>query len=261
MSKLLYMSLSNLMFKYLVHPDISDNPLNETTRLLVVSRHIIASVNTPVSSRYDTNNGNFTTTSNIYQSKYDNVDFIKSLYPNPSVLDRAYSRDDYDDSSVMQEYFRQMDNVECYTDILSIVQMLTDEDNVSAILVCADFEMKLKYLEFLSEYLEKEFGLLSHSFDEWNDNHNVNIGDVKHIKEKFNSNLEIFKASNSDMMGFFNKLTSNIEEHVRQKLERLSIDELVKFGNARNLYINRRRPKDYIIDIIIDDMYDKSEII
>lgn len=244
MSKLLYMSITELLLKYVVNKDLELPLTRDDHEILVISRDII----TTISKKHDG------TTS--YESKYDNIDFLPSLFPTPRVME-IISNNGYLSGKPREVYNAQLENMEGpYTDCLAIVGLLLDNPNITAILCCSDEEMQqVHHLEYLCDFLESEFGVLSYSYAEWEKDHNVNIGDIEDIKKKYKENKDAAISSNcngADM--YFNKLTEDIQDVILTKLNKLSVDELIKFANNKGIYVSRRKTKDEIINTIISQL-------
>lgn len=243
MSKLLYMTTTELLLKYVVHKDLNLPLTRDDHEILVISRDIITAITKKSGS----------VNSVVYESKYDNIDFLPSLFPTPKVME-IITNSGYISGKPKTSYIAQLENVDGpYTDCLAIVGLLLDNPDITVILMCSDEEMsQLHYIEYLCDFLESEFEVMAYSYDEWDKDKNVTIGDVNSIREKYETNKKAAMSSNSaDIEIYFNNLTEDIADVIYSKLEKLSINELVKFANDKGIYVNRRKPKDEIIDVII----------
>ena len=244
MAKLLYMSITQLLLKYVVNKDLELPLTRDDHEILVVSKDII----TAISKKSDG--------SVSYESKYDNIDFLPSLFPTAKVME-IISNHGYIPGQPRTAYMAQLENVDGpYTDCLAIVGLLLDNPNITAILVCSDEEIaQIHHLEYLCDFLESEFGVMAYSYDEWEENHDVNIGDVEEIRTKYDENKRLtIESNNADVGAYFNKLTEDISDVIHQKLNNMNVDELVKFANNKGIYVSRRKPKDEIVEIIINQL-------
>lgn len=245
MAKLLYMTTTELFLKYILHKDLDFPIANTNHEILVISRDIVTAI-TRGQSHFG---GNDIT----YESKYDNIDFLPSLFPTAQVME-IITNEGCNSGKPRVAYLNQLDNVNGpLTDCIAIVGLLLDNPDITCICVCSDEEMHgYHYLEYLADYMESEFGVMMYTYAEWENDKNVNIGDVDEIKKKYDITKRLAIESNSAGVDIlYNRLTEDMSTAIKNKLGKLSVDELAKFANNKGIYVNRRKTKDEIIDVII----------
>ena len=232
----MYLSVNDFFSKYLT---MIDGKL-ENCQIIVVSKDIIA-------NEYIEENG-----VKIYKSSYDSVDFTPELYPNSRVME-------YRLSSTMKSYadmyIQQLEGLEQCRVICSIIDLVINE-NMNVILLCSKVDLKVQHFDIMRDFMFDKFGVVMHSFEEYLENPDClnDCGDFETARLMLQFQIENMKLIDENIGVFFNQFTKDMAEQYRQILMNKSIDELCEIGIRNNIHVNRRKPKEYNVDHIMQKL-------
>lgn len=150
-----------------------------------------------------------------YESKYDNIEFVSSIRPNPSVMEHAYGTDK---SSFIEMYNSQLLGSEPFMDLCCIVDMIVNS-GCKVMIVMAPYECAGKIPYFLNQFIGDEFGIYGYLYEDLL--RLSNNYENKSMYEKVVKSVEFdvpdeFTGRNFDVI--IENLADNIEE-VKEKLE------------------------------------------
>ena len=223
---------TDFMKKYIAKED------KKPFEIVVISKDIIT--DNRYSTRMQTN----------YVSDYANVNFAMDLYPAPSLEEYMYNTEI---DNFAQHYKTQLSYEEPMTTLCSIADLVVN-DNTDVILMCSYTDSKsAPYMDILCEFIYDNFGIIVNKYKNTKDKENAEFDSGDY--EKAQKLLE-FQIQNQGLVDryvgtFFNKFTKDMADNYRKILMSKSIDELAVIGANRNLYINRHKPKEYIVDHIL----------
>lgn len=185
-----------------------------------------------------------------YESKYDNVDFVPTLYPNAAVMQFAYNCGNKE--SFLRQYDAQLCSEDCMTDICCIVDMVMN-DNVKCIILVTNLDMTVGYIPYLKEFMETRFGFLMYDLYDFNDPTMdvFDIGNREAIQKQLELEIQDLTGS-TNIDAFMNWYTDSMLGKFRKLLEEKSIEQLVDVANSRGIYVNSRWDRERIITTIID---------
>lgn len=231
---------TDFMKKYIAKED------KKPFEIVVISKDII------------TNNRYSTRMQTKYISDYANVNFAMDLYPAPSLEEYMYNTEA---DNFAQHYKTQLSYEEPMTTLCSIADLVVN-DNTDVILMCSYTDSKsTPYMDILCEFIYDNFGIVVNKYKDTKDKENVEFDSGDY--EKAQKLLE-FQIQNQGLVDryvgtFFNKFTKDMADDYRKILMSKTMDELVVIGANRNLYINRHKPKEYIVDHILKSIMEDRE--
>ena len=193
-----------------------------------------------------------------YISDYANVNFALDLFPPEGVGEYMYNTDPDD---FAQHYRMYLSYDERMITLCSIVDLVVNDDT-DVMMLCSHTESKaMPYMDVLCEFIYDNFGVIVNKYKDTKDKENVEFDSGDY--EKAQRLLE-FQIQNQGLVDryvgtFFNKFTKDMAEDYRKILMSKSIDELSVIGANRNIYINRHKPKEYIVDHILKSIMEDRE--
>lgn len=185
-----------------------------------------------------------------YVSDYAVVNFALDLYPAEGVNDLMYNIDSDD---FAQHYRTYLSYDERMITLCSIVDLVVNNDT-DVIMICSYSESKsMPYMDILCEFIYDNFGIVVNKYKDTKDKEDLEFDSGDYEKAK---RLLEFQIQNQGLVDryvgeFFNKFTKDMADDYRKILMSKSIDELSVIGANRNIYINRHKPKEYIVDHIL----------
>lgn len=209
--------------------------------LIVIGRDIIAS---------DKSITTYNATQSI--SKYDNIEFLPSLTPKAASMEYL-GADQIDQFSNM--YVNQLMGDEPLKDMLCIVDMIVN-DGIKIIMVHHSTDQKLGWTPLLFDTFEDVFGIRCYGAVDCVDPEvdTNDYGDVEAIRKKVDE-YKAYLTDSGKKEDFFNEYIDSMEFTYRNILDRRSVEELVEFARKKGFWVNRRAPKNQIIDKIIENTY------
>ena len=208
--------------------------------LLVIGREIVAD---------DQRHTSYNAVQGI--SRYDNVEFIPSVIPRAAAMEYL-GTEQY--NAFARTYEISLNSTSAFTDLVCIVDMVVNE-NLKVILLHHVLDQRLGWIRHLIDFIEDKFDIKCYGGADIVDDTDTNdYGD----KEKIKKTLEMYKEklSGSDTASdFFNAYTDSLEGTYREILSRRSVEELAEFAKSKGIWVNKKRPKDDIIDKIIENTY------
>ena len=193
-----------------------------------------------------------------YISNYTNINFANDLRPCPEVKEYLYnsSEDDF-----AQRYKTQLSFMEPMTTLCSIVDLVINDDT-DVILLCSYSESKSSsYMDILCDFIYDNFGIMVNKYKDTKDKDDIEFdpGDYERAQRLLEFQIQNQGLVDRYVGTFFNKFTKDMADDYRKILMSKSIDELSAIGANRNLYINRHKPKEYIVDHILKSIMDDRE--
>lgn len=185
-----------------------------------------------------------------YSSMFDNIDFCPELFPNANCIEYAFSTTN---KTYAGYYTEQLGMSLAGRIICSIVDLLLDGVNVY--LVCSKGEQRsFQYFDILKDYLFEHYGVIMHDLEEYQDDPDClkETGDRENITNLLEYKINELKLIDEELGVFFNKFTKGMVNQYRNVLMSKSIGELVEIGKKHNVYVNKHKPKDYIVDLILE---------
>ena len=235
MASLMFMSFTDFITKF-----AKDHEINKY-ELIIISKDLVTSIQRRIPE----------TNSTTYESKYQNIDFASNLYPLTSVMEFSYSSSK---ERFAEAYINQLDNSENFQDLCCIADLIVN-DNKDVILLCSNIEYQQGFMQILSEHMFNMFRLESYSYEEFLEKDGIiEIGNKDEIKTYLDHKLGVLLGD--DVVDyFFNRFTDDMEEQYKNLLMKKSIDDLVKLGNMKGIYVNKRKPKEEIVDHIFNSLF------
>lgn len=237
-----YMTVTNLFSEYLKDKINSEN--NNKFEVIVVSKDIIAD------QQYSTHNATH------YQSRYENINFAPELRPNPSVEEYLWGAtiDAYAD-----KYKYQLSQRDQMTTICSIIDMVIN-DSIDVVLVCSDHEIKMDYFEIMKDFIADNFCVVMVDYMESKKHPDeVDRGDYEKALGLLAFHIQNEQLVDEAVGVFFNKFTEDMLAEYKRILMGKTIDELFVIGTNRGIYVNRHKPKEYIVEHILTKIMDVHE--
>lgn len=148
MASLMFISLEDLIMDFAKDHDL------KKYEILIASHEIVGSL----TSRSTTGG---ISTGIKYESKYDNIEFIDSIRPTPSVMEFAYGPNNQD--RYIEMYYNQLIGSDAYMDICCIVDMLLTND-CNVLIVTSAFEVSARVHDMLSNFFLDEFGIIGYIY-------------------------------------------------------------------------------------------------
>lgn len=239
---ILYMTVEEFFTSY-----VKANNLDKT-QIIIVSRDVTADIKT--NEKYN----NIT-----YASKYDNVDFVPSLLPSPSSMEYAYGDDK---TRFIEAYEGHLLSDDVFTDIVCIADMVVN-DGIDVILLSSKAEFASQFPYFLKDFVHDKLGLkicLSEQLadaesDEEYENLVSDIGDIEDIKALIEYNKKELSEGQTSAEEFFNKFMEDAPTKYKKVLMTKDIDYILSLGKEKGLRLNKRKPKEELINTIVADTF------
>ena len=202
---------------------------------------------------------NSTTAQTEYISKYKNVDFLMNLYPDPAVME-FYTGSTKD--MFISAYRHQLIKGSNLYDLCCLVDLVVNDDK-KIFLLCVNSEYLTGFFEIMDGVFQEQFKMKLHSYAELkSDPECINdIGNIDEIKVTLAYQLDVNELIDDVTGEFFNSLYSDMEDTYRKVLMDKSVDDLVKLALKKGIYVNKRKPKEMIVDHIMSKLLslDKDE--
>lgn len=238
----LYYMTVNEFFSEFMKSKLMKDPSN--FEVIVISKDIIAD------QRYTKYNNT------MYESRYDNINFALDLFPNMQVLEYLYgaSLDDF-----ALRYKTQLSYNDQMKTLCSIVDLVVN-DGIDVIMVCSNIEMKMNYMDILADYMYDSFGIIANNYKESKGSTDeFDYGDWAKIKLALKFHIENLGFVDDTVNEFFNTFVKDMADEYRQLLMKKSIDELFVIGTNKGVYVNRHKPKEFIVDHILKKIMGDKE--
>lgn len=279
MASLMFIDIETLVTDYAKDHDLAK------WEILIVSREIVGTLALRSSSSYGI------TTDVEFESKYENIEFVPSLRPTPSMLETLF--DGNGASSFIELYKNRLIDSEPFIDICCIADMIINSD-LNVMIVMTDYELKSHIAEVLREFIEEEFGIYGFMYSDLK-RLETYLGDPSYDKiveslpfdvpdtftgrnfevitcqfntdeiDKLKENLELQKAVASNINAkageeddltsiFFNKITETLEEKVREILNKKSLEMIRELCRKKEIRVSPSATKESLIDRIMANM-------
>lgn len=244
---ILYMTIEEFFTEYVKSNDL------ERTQIIIVSRDVTADIKNR--ERYN---------NIVYSSKYDNIDFVPSLIPTPESMEFAYSDDK---TRFIEAYEGHLLSDDVFTDIICIVDMVVN-DGINIILLSSRAEFKSQFPYFLKDFIYERFGLkicLSEQLAESETEEEYtkliqDIGDVEEIKLLLEQSKIDLTDDASSAEEFFNRFMEDAPVKYRRVLMTKDKEALLEFSKEKGLHISRRKTKEEIVDMIVNEVFGDSKL-
>lgn len=225
-----------------------------------------------------------------YESKYDNIEFVSSIRPTPSIMEHAYG---YDNESFIEMYNSHLLGSEPFMDLCCIVDMIVNQD-CKVMIVMASYECAAKIPYFLNQFIEDEFGIHGYlyedllrlskhydnktmyekivksmdfpvseeftgrNFDVITENFTDNIDEVKEkleLQKTIAASMVADPGEENDITSiFFNRFTEDLQHKLRELLLNRSEKDIKDLCRLRKIRIAPNSSKEYLVDKILHDM-------
>ena len=279
MASLMFIDIETLVTDYAKDHDLAK------WEILIVSREIVGTLALRSSSSYGI------TTDVEFESKYENIEFVPSLRPTPSMLETLF--DGNGASSFIELYKNRLIDSEPFIDICCIADMIINSD-LNVMIVMSDYELKSHIAEVLREFIEEEFGIYGFMYSDLK-RLEIYLGEPSYDKivesmpfdvpdtftgrnfevitcqfntdeiDKLRENLELQKAVASNINAkageeddltsiFFNKITETLEEKVREILNKKSLEMIRELCRKKEIRVSPSATKESLIDRIMANM-------
>ena len=238
----LYYMTVNEFFSEFMKSKLMTNPSN--FEVIVISKDIIAD------QRYTKYNNT------MYESRYDNINFALELFPNMQVLEYLYGAS-IDDFAL--RYKTQLSYNDQMKILCSIVDLVVN-DGVDVIMICSNIETRMYYMDILADYMYDSFGIIVNKYSETKGSESeFDYGNFDKIRLALRFHIENLGFVDDTVDTFFNTFVKDMAEEYRQLLMKKSIDELFVIGTNRGVYVNRHKPKEFIVDHILKNIMGEKE--
>lgn len=210
--------------------------------LVVISRDIVG----------DFVRKNSTTAQTEYISKYKNVDFLMDLFPDPSVLE-FYTGSTHD--SFVSAYRGQLMQDKNLYDLCCLVDLVVNDDK-NIFLLCSNSEYLMGFMDVLNGVIQEQFKMKIFAYAEFKTDPEcvTTMGDIDEIRVTLAYQLDVHDFMDDVTGEFFNTLYSNMEETYRKVLMDKTPEELTKLALKKGIYVNKRKPKEQIVNHIMDKL-------
>lgn len=211
--------------------------------IIVVSKDIVS----------DLRRNNSKTAQVEYMSKYKNVDFLMNLFPDPSVME-FYTGSTTE--SFISAYRGQLTNQDGNMyDLCCLVDLVVNDDK-NLFLLCSNSEYLTGFMEVLDGVFQEQFKMKVFPYAEFKADPDCvkKIGDLDEIRVTLAYQLDVHDFIDDVTGDFFNCLYSDMEETYRKVLMSKTPEELSKLAMKKGIYVNKRKPKETIVNHIIDKL-------
>lgn len=236
------LSINDFFSKYL---SMIDGDLGDNYQIIIASKEIIT--DTVVKEGYKS----------LYISRYENIDFTPELFPSEDVLEYLYgsSRNVFYD-----KYLDQLNRTNVSKTLCSIADLIAN-DGTMVYLLASPVDIRTEFIDILKEYFYNSFGIMAYDLEEYMENPDIIYqNDMDEAKTMIQFQINNLKLINERIGVFFNKFTKDMGEAYRKILENKTIDELYVIGTNRGLHINRYKPKQAIVDHIVESFMEDDEL-
>lgn len=237
---LLFMTIDNLFTNYL------RNRVLTNYEIIIVSHDIVSDIR-----RNGRNNTKF------YESKFANIDFCPSLYPNVITLNVLYESTKKDFYKAYKEYLTT--HISCISELCDIVDMVVNR-NINVILICSDKDWISDFFYVMRDTIQEMFGLYGISYDEFEVDPELlhKYGDEEDIK----AHLEyyIIESDSVDKLTgkYINKYVDDKAGILEKVLMNKTDKELREYCESNNIYYNKRKSKEYTVAHILDKIMEDT---
>lgn len=190
----------------------------------------------------------------IFTSKYDNIDFVPSLAPTSAAMNFRYEYSPSSKDKFEQAYDNQLNDIDIFTDVLCIVDMVVNR-KVPVIILYTQLDNACGYPQLLREFILDKFDLKSYIVDDILDPKIdvTDIGDIDVIKEHI-AEEKIYVSESSTEDAFYNYLTESISAKYKDVLEKKSVEQLMEIAIRNNVVVSKRATKEELISRIMRKM-------
>ena len=221
---------------------VRDNyDLVKGSELLIISRDIVANGDN-VESELPFEDATST-------SRYESITFVPDLVPNASVMEYSHgsTRDMF-----YKAYMEQLSTKSSSKYLCCIVDTVVNDDS-KIFLICSQTEYLLEYMEVLKDYMESQYKMKIYSYVDFQTDNNCifDIGDKEEIKKYLQVQLMEHGLFDDLTNELFNELTDDMVEIYHKTLMQKSVDDLDKLATKKGIYVNKRKPKEVIVDHMI----------
>lgn len=274
MGSLMFISIEDLIMDFAKDHDL------KKYEILIASHDIVGSLKTKSIT-------GGVSTGIEYESKYDNIEFINSIRPTPTVMEFAYGANNQD--RYIEMYYNQLIGSEAYVDICCIVDMILNND-CNVLIVTSAFEVSAKVHDILASFFFDEFGINGYiyrdlkrisenygtdkyekivkstdyevpetftgrNFEVITNNVTDDIGEAKRVLEAqkvIAANMDATPGTETDITSVFvNKFTEDLETKMRELLESKDERMIKELCRQKHIRIAPGASKELLIDRIM----------
>lgn len=211
--------------------------------ILIVSKDIIAD------QKIVSDDGTST-----YQSRYENIDFDPSLIPTPKVYEFYHGSSP---NTYVEAFQDQLMLENRMTSLCCIVDLVVNDDR-NVVLLCSRAEYRMEYLHIIVDFLLEQFKIKGYDIDDYLNKEDItDIGDVEEIRKMLLFHMTNLNLIDTDTGLVMNGLMSDMVEKYKEVLMNKDKEELFKIAVNKGAYVNKRRPKEEIVDHILKKMLNK----
>ena len=225
-----------------------------------------------------------------YESKYDNIEFVSSLRPTPSIMEHAYGNDK---DSFIEMYNSHLLGSEPFMDLCCVIDMIVNSD-CKVMIVVAGYEYVARIPYFLNEFIMDEFGVRGYLYDELlrlsnnyenksmyekivksvdfdvpdeftgrnfdviMQNYTDNVDEVKErleLQKVIAANMTADPGEENDIKSiFFNRFTEDLHDKVKELLMKRTDMEIKDLCRTRHIRIAPNATKEFLVNKILHDM-------
>lgn len=189
-----------------------------------------------------------------YQSRYENIDFDTTLMPTPKVYEFYAGSTP---SSYVEAFQDQLMMDNRLTSLCCIVDLVVN-DNRNVVLLCSKAEYRMEYLHILLDFLSEQFKIKGYDIEAYLEKEDItDIGDIEEIRKMLLFHMTNLDLIDTDTGLVMNNLMSDMVEKYKEVLMNKDKEDLFKIAVNKGCYVNKRRPKEEIVDHILKKMLNK----
>lgn len=217
-----------------------DYPLRDF-QIIVADQDIITATSIKNSYRRDVK----------YESNYDNIEFVPSIVPQATVLNRIWDidsgREKFEDAFVAQ-----LQGDAATSDIICMIDM-TIHRKIPILIVYAPVSISQHIPDVLRQYLFDAYGVKSYDgVDLMDESVDVlDIGDINEIEKNLDDGMKLL-ADSQNPEEFYNYMTDSLLGKYRGLLERKTEEQLRAIAASKQIFLKRSLDREGIIDTIIN---------
>jgi len=231
-----------LDIKELIGIIAKDYPLRDF-QIIVADRDIVTANSVKNNYRRDVS----------YESNYDNIEYVSSIIPNPTVLNHIWDVEN-GRSRFEEAFVTQLQGDQAASDITCMIDM-TLHRKVPIIILYAPISMNQHIPDVLRQYLYDAFGLKTYdAVDLMDDSVDVlDIGNINEIEKNLDDSMKMLANSDSED-DFYNYMTDSLLGKYRGMLEKKTEEQLREIARTKSIFLRRGLDREGIIDAIINKL-------
>lgn len=149
------------------------------------------------------------------------------------------------------KYSEQLSDSKAMYELCCIADSVINDDR-NIFILCSNAEYKQGYLDILREFIYNNFKLKAWSYTEYMNDHEVlnEPIDLEEAKKVLAFQIKANNLEDEIVGGLFNQYIhdEDVEKTYKEILMKKTPEELFRMGVQKNIYINKRKPKEVIVD-------------